>query len=632
MPQEIAPPPPKPQEGIKLNIIPSIPLHLKISSRSFTTVVPFEITGPKKVLEIIASLNTVATKDACGIGGAKTPHTPANGSPPNLLSCGLLSPLAPITLDHTARQIAGIHPAAQTFAFAYPLEALASRPTAFQLFLRIASSEPWLFLILLGGFVYFDGDDCMVQVNTISLNGDESAELHQVGPVPVREEAMRALDQMQRVQPVTLKNLKDNGFVRFGWVHPAEKPGGHGLSAHFRYDDGAFVYELADGTHIMYILTMDRKARGRLHKAISESVTTEEAALMQVVSSNMVDASSSLGRRASLALGGLADAAFNTALAELGLEKQETSIFDAEDTKVCGSARLANIIDLLASLPLGMLLVSIFFLVFSPTVYLRVFLPCWDCFDFGATIAHEVGHGLGFQHPDQMPALNLVANVSVGGAGWNDTYCFDPLEHVALRPFPADGDTLMMSMTRHRGRTCLTADDLEGLNFLYPDCDEPPTPREPICTTSRSLSGVLRLLVAVGIPFMLTTFILLSIALIVRHYHSARVGALEKKIVSLHVRQKWIQAGWSVRRDLDKAKLTHKVQAQSIIRSVERERLNAFEQEANHAWKMAEIAKADKQRVQNEAQNVIGSALAQADEERARRADLEVRIPARVPH
>jgi len=33
--------------------------------------------------------------------------------------------------------------------------------------------------------------------------------------------------------------------------------------------------------------------------------------------------------------------------------------------------------------------------------------------------------------------------------------------------------SLMLSMTQHRARTCLSKDDLQGLNFLYPSCDDP---------------------------------------------------------------------------------------------------------------------------------------------------------------
>ena len=50
---------------------------------------------------------------------------------------------------------------------------------------------------------------------------------------------------------------------------------------------------------------------------------------------------------------------------------------------------------------------ALFLLVFPPIFYDQIFLPCWDCYDFEAAIAHEVGHVLGFDHPEHLP-LNLT--------------------------------------------------------------------------------------------------------------------------------------------------------------------------------------------------------------------------------
>ena len=29
-----------------------------------------------------------------------------------------------------------------------------------------------------------------------------------------------------------------------------------------------------------------------------------------------------------------------------------------------------------------------------PLFYVKIFLPCWDCYDFEAAAAHEIGHAL----------------------------------------------------------------------------------------------------------------------------------------------------------------------------------------------------------------------------------------------
>ena len=74
----------------------------------------------------------------------------------------------------------------------------------------------------------------------------------------------------------------------------------------------------------------------------------------------------------------------------------------------------------------------------------------------------------------------------------------------------------------------MTDDDLEGLNFLYPDCDElPASPRvykrRPVCYETRSLSGWLRLLIAIGVPFILAACVLLLLSFWVRRYQQQRV-------------------------------------------------------------------------------------------------------------
>ena len=43
-------------------------------------------------------------------------------------------------------------------------------------------------------------------------------------------------------------------------------------------------------------------------------------------------------------------------------------------------------------------------------------MPCWDCYDFEAAVAHEMGHVLGFGHPDAEPEANLIGACDVSNA------------------------------------------------------------------------------------------------------------------------------------------------------------------------------------------------------------------------
>ena len=55
------------------------------------------------------------------------------------------------------------------------------------------------------------------------------------------------------------------------------------------------------------------------------------------------------------------------------------------------------------------LLIAIFWIIFAPIFFYKIFQPCWECHGFESTMAHEVGHVLGFHHPDAEWRHNLRA-------------------------------------------------------------------------------------------------------------------------------------------------------------------------------------------------------------------------------
>ena len=89
--------------------------------------------------------------------------------------------------------------------------------------------------------------------------------------------------------------------------------------------------------------------------------------------------------------------------------QRASSINELHKGDHCGGRRCDTLLRFFAQMPMGGLLFSVFWIIFMPMFYYQIFLPCWDCYDFRATIAHEWGHVLGFTHPDTMPHLNLRA-------------------------------------------------------------------------------------------------------------------------------------------------------------------------------------------------------------------------------
>lgn len=109
--------------------------------------------------------------------------------------------------------------------------------------------------------------------------------------------------------------------------------------------------------------------------------------------------------------------------------------------------------------------------------------------------------------------LNLKADTEM-----NASTCYSSLDYVHLAmndPTTAvPTDSLMFSQTLHRYRTCLSNDDLEGLNYLYPTCEGAFEPQgeylEPLCIKASRFAGWLRLGLVTSVPFFLSaTFIVL---------------------------------------------------------------------------------------------------------------------------
>jgi hypothetical protein len=130
------------------------------------------------------------------------------------------------------------------------------------------------------------------------------------------------------------------------------------------------------------------------------------------------------------------------------------------------------VIDVFAHMKVHHVTLTLFALIFPVLVLNDIFLPCWQCYDFEAAAVHEIGHVLGFDHPNQFPAYNFVTDRK----SYN---CSAPWKGVSLER-SYDAESVMQAFLPRNPKTCLTADDLDGLNFLYPVCSDN-IQEEPSC-------------------------------------------------------------------------------------------------------------------------------------------------------
>jgi len=178
--------------------------------------------------------------------------------------------------------------------------------------------------------------------------------------------------------------------------------------------------------------------------------------------------------------------------------------------------------------------------VIPPLLGLQIIKPCFECYDFEAAALHEIGHFLGFGHPDNIPN-NWIAPVSMGGTGGEEWAAYGPApgnnsyhagiafalsqgrrpeRHVCEQPWddviagvPPNATGLetgangylvrgaqMQAQTQHNPQPCLTEDDLEGLQVLYPDCSLSSL-SSPVCHTVQINLGNVRVGVYLLIPF-----------------------------------------------------------------------------------------------------------------------------------
>lgn len=194
----------------------------------------YSVTGPSRVVKLLwHALHGVKSDERAG-GAA--------------LAEGVISPKNECSLPAAVRVDAGIPEHATHFAYIYPLRQFKRRAGAINL-----ADESWCYALLLGGFAYFGSDSTLLAVNALTIV-PSPAVLPLVGPYAGSYRAALAMERLGRIKHVAVDGLADAKLVRCGWVHPAERPGGHRPSTERENPHGAILYESDDGKPLMYAL------------------------------------------------------------------------------------------------------------------------------------------------------------------------------------------------------------------------------------------------------------------------------------------------------------------------------------------------------------------------------------------
>lgn len=221
---------------------------------------------------------------------------------------------------------------------------------------------------------------------------------------------------------------------------------------------------------------------------------------------------------------------------------------DRHGSKSCRTRCLKSIEELASWSLLGTSLRVV--LIVSPSLfYVNIFLPCWECYDFEASALHELGHILGLGHPDLVNQEQIERCASCGCCQPTSTEqnlysvassatnlsdaCINTFDYVYTGVSPnteaadlVNGvvDAIMISFTQFNSQPCLTLDDVQALNALYPVCG-PVISDTPSCYSVRHNIGWVRVMVYVLLPGVLAMLVMLCIGSITQSTTRKRLNS-----------------------------------------------------------------------------------------------------------
>ena len=174
-------------------------------------------------------------------------------------------------------------------------------------------------------------------------------------------------------------------------------------------------------------------------------------------------------------------------------------------------------LDAIASMTLRDVALRIFLIIAPWPYFMAAFHTCWNCYDFEAAMAHEVGTLLGLGPPN-LAASNYHVGFANGSFVMGDSTCRGDIwagvqagvpPGAELDPLTSVRPSIMQDFTLHSPRNCLQLDDLEALSILYPSCQG--SPMTPVCAKTALNLGWMRLLVFSVVPCIVAFVVAVAI-------------------------------------------------------------------------------------------------------------------------
>ncbi|KOO34897.1 hypothetical protein Ctob_010958, partial [Chrysochromulina tobinii] len=159
----------------------------------------------------------------------------------------LISPVSELLLPLEARR--GVAPAKATlYGFLNPLSGLEGVLEE----MHFGQNDPWAFLLLMGGYCYFDDAYNFLRANAFVMSNTAPIHFTYTGPHPASDAGIAGMIAQERMADMTIDALQSEGCEQFGWIRGNELfDGQHSLdlknpSSTASYPYGCFLYRMTD--------------------------------------------------------------------------------------------------------------------------------------------------------------------------------------------------------------------------------------------------------------------------------------------------------------------------------------------------------------------------------------------------